>query len=98
MKISANFSYFSYFPSQAHKRPSLINNPEYHLDRIVIPVVVGSSPISHPKNSAVKTKGYTLLACSPFVFWKMNSKFWKISRESSLCLGVLLHVTKGKNG
>jgi len=35
---------------------------------IVIPVVVGSSPISHPKNSAVKTKGYMLLACSPFVF------------------------------
>jgi hypothetical protein len=34
----------------------------------VIPVVVGSSPISHPKNSAVKTKGYTLSACSPFVF------------------------------
>jgi hypothetical protein len=34
----------------------------------VIPVVVGSSPISHPKNSVVKTKGYTLRACSPFVF------------------------------
>jgi hypothetical protein len=35
--------------------------------RIVIPVVVGSSPISHPKNLVVKTKGYMLLACSPFV-------------------------------
>jgi hypothetical protein len=36
--------------------------------RIVIPVVVGSSPISHPKNSAAKTKGYALLARSPLVF------------------------------
>jgi hypothetical protein len=36
--------------------------------RIVIPVVVGSSPISHPKNSAVKIKGYALLARSLFFF------------------------------
>jgi hypothetical protein len=36
--------------------------------RIVIPVVVGSSPISHPTEFSVKTKGYMLLACSPFVF------------------------------
>ena len=36
--------------------------------RIVIPVVVGSSPISHPKDLVVETKGYMLSACSPFVF------------------------------
>jgi hypothetical protein len=46
--------------------------------RIVIPVVVGSSPISHPKEFAVKTKGYTLRLVILFVFWKMNSNFWKI--------------------
>jgi hypothetical protein len=54
--------------------------------RIVIPVVVGSSPISHPKNSVVRTKGYMLLACSPFVFWKINSKFWKIIATGSSLL------------
>jgi hypothetical protein len=36
--------------------------------RIVIPVVVGSSPISHPKEYAVKTKGYMLRLVSLFVF------------------------------
>ncbi len=56
--------------------------------RIVIPVVVGSSPISHPKNSAVKTKGYTLQACSPFVFLEdefqiledASQSYWKLLR------------------
>jgi hypothetical protein len=35
---------------------------------IVIPVVVGSSPISHPKNSVAKTKGYMLDAGNPLFF------------------------------
>jgi hypothetical protein len=37
--------------------------------RIVIPVVVGSSPISHPKNSVVKRKGYMLRLVTLFCFW-----------------------------
>jgi len=36
--------------------------------RIVIPVVVGSSPISHPKELAVKTKGCTLRRRNPLFF------------------------------
>jgi hypothetical protein len=36
--------------------------------RIVIPVVVGSSPISHPKEYVVKTKGYKLSLVTLFCF------------------------------
>ena len=36
--------------------------------RIVIPVVVGSSPIDHPMNSAGKLKGYKFMLVAFFVF------------------------------
>jgi hypothetical protein len=36
--------------------------------RIVIPVVVGSSPISHPKEYAVNTKGYERRLVTLFIF------------------------------
>ena len=37
--------------------------------RIVIPVVVGSSPISHPKEYAVKINGYPLRLVAIFLLW-----------------------------
>ena len=43
--------------------------------RIVIPVVVGSSPISHPKELAVKSKGYTLRLVAFFVFLEDDLRF-----------------------
>ena len=43
--------------------------------RIVIPVVVGSSPISHPTEYAVKSKGYTLRLVAFFIFLEDHSRF-----------------------
>jgi hypothetical protein len=51
-----------------HQGALCFNGLDDFRHRIVIPVVVGSSPISHPKNLVVKTKGYALQACNPFVF------------------------------
>jgi hypothetical protein len=63
--------------------------------RIVIPVVVGSSPISHPKNSAVKTKGYTLQACSPFVF--LEDEFQILEDEDGGPWNIPTNHTKNLN-
>jgi hypothetical protein len=49
----------------------LINSNKQPFVRIVIPVVVGSSPISHPTEYAVKSKGYMLWLVAFFVLWRI---------------------------
>jgi hypothetical protein len=45
---------------------------------------VGSSPISHPKNSLENTKGYKLRLVALSCFWKMNSNFMKATPRKRL--------------
>ena len=51
--------------------------------RIVIPVVVGSNPIDHPKNSVVKTRGYKFWLVAFFVF-RCRTNFGVPHRYSNL--------------
>jgi hypothetical protein len=62
--------------------------------RIVIPVVVGSSPISHPKEYAVNEKVTRFKLVAFLFFGKMNSDFWKIIYMNS----PLAYLTVGLVG
>ena len=67
--------------------------------RIVIPVVVGSSPISHPKEFAVKTTGYKRYRCSPFLFLEDEFQFLEDRCCSArACAGVPITITRSLRG